>query len=115
MGQCQGLPSVPGSVQLYDVHRDELRQTVALLNYPLISRAQEKRPERYCADFVSFSRDGSRMATAVRRECDAPILGSGGGGGGGEGSQLVTLQFWDLADCQNPGFKVQSSKFKVQT
>ncbi len=54
---------------------DRSKGSLALVNYPVLSRMQDKFPDRYNNDFIVFNRDGTRLATVVSRECHS-ILGA---------------------------------------
>eukprot|EP01083_Nonionella_stella_P068947 183438_1 len=72
--KCFALPSLPGTVQFYDFDKDKSRGTLKLVQYPLISRMQQKYPDRYVAEFMQFNGDGTRLITVIKRTTHS-ILG----------------------------------------
>ena len=61
------LPSKPGSIQFYNLKKDESNGIMDVMTYPLISRMNEKQPDRYVVEFIAFNRNGTRLVTGVRR------------------------------------------------
>ena len=68
------IPSLPGCIQFYDLQNDVSRGNLQLVKYPIISRTQEKEPDRFIAQFMVLNRDGTRLVTVVKRQCES-ILG----------------------------------------
>lgn len=72
---CFVIPSIPGSIQFYDLNKDESRGSLQLVPYPLISRTQQKFPDRFVAEFMIFNQDGTRLITVIKRTTHS-VLGS---------------------------------------
>jgi len=109
---CYVLPSTPGTVQFYDLQKDRSRGVLECVQYPIVSRTQEREMARYVAQLMQFNANGTRLITVLKRTVHS-ILGvdddddDGGGGGGGakeDGGDdmectentvhLITLQIW---------------------
>ena len=69
------VPSAPGCIQWYNLKRDCSEGSLSLMPYIMVSRAKEKEPDRYVAQFMQWNHDGTRLATVLMRSTRS-VLGS---------------------------------------